>query len=574
MRANRAIRAVAAAAAAGVLLAASGCSTTMRDLPIPGTGVSGDTIEIKAEFDEALNLAQGAPVKVNGVDSGKVTSITIDDYIAIVTMDVRTDAELHEGATARLRYTTPLGELFVDVTNPPKGKDLADGTTLGLKQTETAPTVEDALSEASLLINGGGLDQLQTITEELNTAMGGHEGDIRLLLNQASTFLTQASATTSSIDAVLTSLNSLAGTLHDRQDVINRAMKEIRPAAAVLRRATPALTGLLKAVQRFSSAANTTVTATRQQLFQLLAETEPVLAEMASNRGRFHEMLRALVAAAGVLRNVIPGDYASISLDFHLDGIQVSNLPALQNLLDLLGITAPIADVIDQLGLGDLLGGLGGLAPRTPTDPAAPNGATGQAGGPGGPLDPINHLSLDGLLDGLPGEGTEMPSVRSILTDKLYLSAVGVVVVFLIAIAYIFAAVLDQPLTSRPVTIKVELTQTGGLFEGSVATYRGVKVGKVTEIVPADDGVVATVRLKAGTEIPKNSLAKVRSLSPVGEQYLDFQPESTEQPFLESGDTIGAESTDIPQSLSSTVVAVNRCSARSTTRSSGSCWRS
>ena len=115
--------AAAAAAAAGVLLA-SGCSTTMRDLPIPGTGVSGDTIEIEARFKEALNLADGAPVKVNGVDSGKVTSITIDDYTAVVKMDVRSDAQLRDGATARLRYTTPLGELFVDVTNPADGEKL------------------------------------------------------------------------------------------------------------------------------------------------------------------------------------------------------------------------------------------------------------------------------------------------------------------------------------------------------------------------------------------------------------------------------------------------------------------
>ena len=325
------IRSIAAAAAAvGVLVAATGCSTTMRDLPIPGTGVSGDTIEIKMKFDEALNLAQGAPVKVNGVDSGKVTSIEIDDYTAVVTMDVRTDAELHEGATARLRYTTPLGELFVDVTNPAKGDELTDGTTLELDETETAPTVEDALAQASLLINGGGLDQLQTITEELNTALGGNEDDVRLLLNQAATFLTQANATTSSIDAVLTSLNSLSGTLNDRQDVINRAMKEIRPAAAVLRRATPELTGLLKAVQRFAGAANDTVKATRTQLFALLAETEPVLAELASNRGRFKEMLRSLVDAGDALRSVVPGDYGSISLDLHLDEIQVGNLPALQ----------------------------------------------------------------------------------------------------------------------------------------------------------------------------------------------------------------------------------------------------
>lgn len=150
-----------------------------------------------------------------------------------------------------------------------------------------------------------------------------------------------------------------------------------------------------------------------------------------------------------------------------------------------------------------------------------------------------------------------MPSLRNILSDRLYLSAVGIVVVFLIAVAYLFAAVLDQPLTSRPVNVDVELEQTGGLFEGSAVTYRGVKVGKVTEIVPTEDGVLASVRLSAGTDIPKDSLARVRSLSPVGEQYLDFQPDSAEGPYLESGDTIGAESTDLPESLSATVVAVN-----------------
>ncbi|MDZ5620499.1 MlaD family protein [Nocardioides bizhenqiangii] len=150
-----------------------------------------------------------------------------------------------------------------------------------------------------------------------------------------------------------------------------------------------------------------------------------------------------------------------------------------------------------------------------------------------------------------------MTSVRSILSDRLYLSAVGIVVVFLIAVAYLFAAVLDQPLTSRPVNVDVELEQTGGLFEGSAVTYRGIKVGKVTTIVPTDEGVLASIRINAGTDIPKDSLARVRSLSPVGEQYLDFQPDSPDGPFLESGDTVAAESTDLPESLSETVVAVN-----------------
>lgn len=144
-----------------------------------------------------------------------------------------------------------------------------------------------------------------------------------------------------------------------------------------------------------------------------------------------------------------------------------------------------------------------------------------------------------------------------ILGNKLYLSLIGIILVLVFAVAYVFSAVLDQPLTSRPVEIKVELAQTGGLFEGSAVTYRGVKVGKVRTIVPAENGVLATVAITSGTDIPKDSLAKVRSLSPVGEQYLDFQPKKAGGPFLASGDVVPAESTDLPKSLSSTVVAVN-----------------
>ncbi len=144
-----------------------------------------------------------------------------------------------------------------------------------------------------------------------------------------------------------------------------------------------------------------------------------------------------------------------------------------------------------------------------------------------------------------------------ILGDRLYLSLAGVVAVLALTVAYIFAEVLDQPLTSRPVELKIELAQTGGLFEGSAVTYRGIKVGKVRTIVPAEGGVLATVAITTGTEIPRDSLARVRSLSPVGEQYLDFQPRTADGPFLADGDVVPAASTDLPKSLSSTVVAVN-----------------
>lgn len=329
-------------------LTASGCSTTLQDVPLPGTGVSGDTITITADFEEALNLAQGATVKVNGVDSGKVQDVTVDGFRAQAEMLVRTEAELHEGATARLRYTTPLGELFVDVTNPDTGPPLEDGAHLTTRSTSTAPTVEDALSQASLLVNGGGLAQLQTVTDELNAALGGREDTVRSLLDRSTVFLTEANATTADIDRALRAFDSVAHTLDARRTTINRALREIRPAARVLRRNTDGLSHLLQEVEGFSSTANTTVRRTRAQLLSIIREVEPVLAELARNRDRFGLSLDQLVVLGDTVGGLVPGDYLNIALDLHFDQRALQTLPGAGR--------APSAGVAG-LDLESLLGG-------------------------------------------------------------------------------------------------------------------------------------------------------------------------------------------------------------------------
>lgn len=333
---------------AAVLMAGAGCGTTMGDIPVPGVGVSGETVEIVAEFDDAVNLAQGAPVKVNGVDSGRVRSITVEDYTARVTLTVREAAELRRGATARLRYTTPLGEIFVDITNPERGPLLAADAVLTEERTATAPTVEDALASASLLINGGGLAQLQTVTEELNDVLAGNAGDIQELLRNANQFLTEANRTTASIDRVLDSLNSVSRTLAGREQLLNRVLEDVRPAARVLRRATPEFTALLDEVEKFSAVANQTARVTRDRLLALLSEVEPVLAEIAANRGRMNAMLRELTRGGAVLEKVTRGDYAPLSVDLDVLGAGLEG-----------GAGGVIGGLIEVLGLEGLAEDLG-----------------------------------------------------------------------------------------------------------------------------------------------------------------------------------------------------------------------
>ena len=151
-----------------------------------------------------------------------------------------------------------------------------------------------------------------------------------------------------------------------------------------------------------------------------------------------------------------------------------------------------------------------------------------------------------------------MRFVERLPATRLVASAVGVFGVFVLCVAYMFSSVLDTPLTSRPRDIRVELAATGGLFEGSVVTYRGVKIGKVTSIDFTPTGVEAIARVTSDDQIPANTRAVVRSLSPVGEQYLDFQPSGTAGPYLHDGSRIAATATDVPRTLAATVISMNK----------------
>ena len=78
-------------------------------------------------------------------------------------------------------------------------------------------------------------------------------------------------------------------------------------------------------------------------------------------------------------------------------------------------------------------------------------------------------------------------------------------------------------------------------------TYRGVEVGKVTAVDLTDTGALATMSLNTSPKIPADLQAEVRSISAVGEQYVDLVPRTKSGPFLQDGSVIPVKNTSIPQ---------------------------
>lgn len=96
-------------------------------------------------------------------------------------------------------------------------------------------------------------------------------------------------------------------------------------------------------------------------------------------------------------------------------------------------------------------------------------------------------------------------------------------------------------------TVRLELPDTGGLYRFSNVTYRGVQIGKVTAVGPTAEGAEATLSIDTSPKIPADVHAAVRSMSAVGEQYVDLVPRSAAAPYLHDGSVISASNTSIPQ---------------------------
>ena len=104
---------------------------------------------------------------------------------------------------------------------------------------------------------------------------------------------------------------------------------------------------------------------------------------------------------------------------------------------------------------------------------------------------------------------------------------------------------VDQ-LLDRGYTVEAKLASSGGLYEGSEVTYRGVSIGNVGHMDVTPYGVKADLDIDEGWRVPSGARAEVHNESAVGEQYVDLVPKTASGPYLAVGDVIPLSRTVTP----------------------------
>ncbi|OBK25632.1 mammalian cell entry protein [Mycobacterium asiaticum] len=133
---------------------------------------------------------------------------------------------------------------------------------------------------------------------------------------------------------------------------------------------------------------------------------------------------------------------------------------------------------------------------------------------------------------------------------KIQLSIFAVITVITLTVMAIFYLRLPATFGVGTYAVSADFVAGGGLYKNANVTYRGVAVGRVESVQLNPSGVTAEMRLNSGTPIPANVTATVKSVSAIGEQYIDLVPPANAAPGkLRNGAKIDRANTRIGQDV-------------------------
>ena len=239
------------ALAAAAALTTAGCgSSGLASLPLPHPGLSGDGYSITAVFENALNVPAFAKVRLAGADVGQLETLQARDYTAVATLRISDGVRLPEGSTVELRSATPLGDVFIALQPPANAPAnaplLKDGDTIGIENTAAAATVENLLTGAAVLVNGGAVQNLTDIINGAGKAAGEDGGkNFGQLVDKTNRLLGTMDRRTDQISDSLTALSGLSKRIDAKNDVINELMVAAAPATDTLAQQTTQIADLV-----------------------------------------------------------------------------------------------------------------------------------------------------------------------------------------------------------------------------------------------------------------------------------------------------------------------------------------
>lgn len=309
----------------------------IANVPLPvGRGTGSDRMTIYVQMPDTLALNANSRVRVADVWVGTVRNIALKSdpnlkkWMAILTLDLDPTVKLPVNTTAKIGQTSLLGTQHVELVVPKDRaqQDLKSGDTITLKNSSAYPTVERTLASVAVILNGGGIPNLEVIQREILAVLDGHVDHIREFLTRLDTFVTELNRQSGGITRAIDSTNQLLAAIADRNETLDKVLTEIPPLIEHFADTRTLFADATESLGRFSDTANQALAQSRANLYRNLASLQRPLRELGRAAPYVVDGLRlGLTAPFNIdgVDKVIRGDFINISAAFDLTLSTIDN---------------------------------------------------------------------------------------------------------------------------------------------------------------------------------------------------------------------------------------------------------
>lgn len=107
--------------------------------------VGGNTYTVSAEFEKVGGIKPGASVEIAGVQIGTVRKVGLDNYQALLELQLHSGIKVQEDAIASIKTKGLIGEKYIQITPGASDKLVPPGGKI--RDTESAVDMEELISK-------------------------------------------------------------------------------------------------------------------------------------------------------------------------------------------------------------------------------------------------------------------------------------------------------------------------------------------------------------------------------------------------------------------------------------------
>src|SRR5436190_13651326 len=219
---------------------------------IGGVKIFHRSYAIKAVFSDASDVSAGDPVRVAGIDVGKVSSIERQPHSVLMALQINKGVKLSQGISASIRLRTLLGKKFVDIADPGTGPQIASGAVVPETRTKPATDVDQVITAFRGSVQRTDVAAVNSVMQEFDKVMAGRADDVGRLLNGLSSLSTNLAGRKGDIDRLIAASDQLSKAVDDRRVALGTSLDGMASALDALAARRAQLSSLIDGVKGLS----------------------------------------------------------------------------------------------------------------------------------------------------------------------------------------------------------------------------------------------------------------------------------------------------------------------------------